>query len=355
MIQTLALLHAAYRELNARKLFWVTLGLSLLVVAAMAALGINEKGMTLLWWQFDLAFLNTNIMPVDVFYKLIFSQLAVPYWLAWIATILALISTASIFPDMVSGGSIDILLSKPIGRARLFLTRYLTGLLFVLLQVSVFTIAAFLVIGFRGGAWEPWILISIPLVLLFYSYLFSICALLGTITKSTIASFLITMLFWLMVFGVNSGEQITLAGRTSLEISLGYSQEDLKEAVDAGDPIEVTEPLQMMCDDDQKSLDTWKSWNLVFFSAKTFLPKTDETIDLLERILRKRTGMEIGGPPERQEMMFGASQQISNREFGEKMQETMDDRSMNWIIGTSLLFEFFVLVLACWYFSRRDF
>ena len=355
MIQTLALLHAAYRELNARKLFWVTLALSGLVVAAMASVGLNEKGLTVLWWQFDLAFLNTRITPVDVFYKFIFAELAVPYWLAWLATILALISTASIFPDMVSGGSIDILLSKPIGRARLFLTRYLTGLLFVLLQVGVFTIAAFLVIGLRGGSWEPWILISIPLVLLFYSYLFSICALLGTITKSTIASFLITMLFWLMIFGVNSGEQITLAGRTALEISLGYSQEDLQEAVDAGDPIEVTEPLQLMCDEDQGSLDTWKRFHLAFFSAKTVLPKTDETIDLLERVLRERTGMQIGGPPERQDMMFGASQQISNREFSNKMQETMDERSVAWIIGTSLLFEFAVLGLACWYFSRRDF
>ena len=355
MIQTLALLHAAYRELNARKLFWVTLALSGLVVAAMGSVGLNETGLTVLWWQFGLAFLNTRITPVDAFYKFIFAELAVPYWLAWLATILALISTASIFPDMVSGGSIDILLSKPIGRVRLFLTRYLTGLLFVLLQVSVFTIAAFLVIGFRGGSWEPWILISIPLVLLFYSYLFSICALLGTITKSTIASFLITMLFWLMVFGVNSGEQITLAGRTALEISLGYSQEDLKEAVDAGDPIEVTEPLQQMCDEDQKSLDTWKGLHVWFFAAKTALPKTGETIDLLERVLRERTGMEIGGPPERQEMMFGANQRISNREFGAKLQETMDQRSMTWIIGTSLLFEFVVLGLVCWYFSRRDF
>jgi hypothetical protein len=65
--------------------------------------------------------------------------------------------------------------------------------------------------------------------------------------------------------------------------------------------------------------------------------------------------METGGPPERQEMMFGANQRISNREFGAKLQETMDDRSITWIIGTSLLFEFFVLGLACWYFSRRDF
>ena len=49
MIQTLALLNAAYRELNARKLFWVTMVISLLIVAVFAALGINEKGITVLW------------------------------------------------------------------------------------------------------------------------------------------------------------------------------------------------------------------------------------------------------------------------------------------------------------------
>ncbi len=47
MIQTLALLNAAYRELNARKLFWVTMGLSLLIVAAFAAVGINATCVTL--------------------------------------------------------------------------------------------------------------------------------------------------------------------------------------------------------------------------------------------------------------------------------------------------------------------
>ena len=230
MIQTLALLHAAYRELNARKLFWITLGLSGIVIIAMAALGLNEQGLTILWWQFDLAFLNTQFMPVDVFYKLIFAELVVPYWLAWIATILGLVSTSSIFPDMVSGGSIDVLLSKPISRARLFLTRYLTGLLFMGLQVTVFATLAFLVIGIRGGAWEPWIFISIPLVLLFFSYLFCICALLGLLTRSTIASLLVTMLFWFFIFGVNSGEAITMAGMTANEISSEQSQGDLDEA-----------------------------------------------------------------------------------------------------------------------------
>ncbi|MEC9233340.1 MAG: hypothetical protein VX403_05470, partial [Planctomycetota bacterium] len=230
MIQTLALLHAAYRELNARKLFWITLGLSGLVIAAMASIGLNEQGLSVLWWQFDLALLNTQFMPVDVFYKMIFAELVVPYWLAWIATILGLVSTSSIFPDMVSGGSIDVLLSKPISRSRLFLTRYLTGLLFMTLQVTVFATLAFLVIGLRGGAWEPWIFITIPLVVLFFSYLFCFCAVMGLLTRSTIASLLLTLLFWFFIFGVNSAEGITLAGSTATEISAEQSRSDLEEA-----------------------------------------------------------------------------------------------------------------------------
>ena len=40
-------------------------------------------------------------------------------------------------------------------RLRLFLTKYLSGLLFVGLQVTVFSVLCFVVIGFKAGAWEP--------------------------------------------------------------------------------------------------------------------------------------------------------------------------------------------------------
>ena len=355
MIQTLALLHAAYRELNARKLFWITLGLSGIVIAAMASIGLNERGLTFLWWQFDLALLNTQFMPVDVFYKIIFAELVVPYWLAWVATILGLVSTSSIFPDMVSGGSIDVLLSKPISRSRLFLTRYLTGLLFMGLQVTIFSTLAFFVIGIRGGAWEPWIFISIPLVLLFFSYLFCFCALMGLFTKSTIASLLLTMLFWFFIFGINSGEAITLAGETANEISTQRSLADLEEAEEAGDPIEVTEPLTERLDQDKASLATWTFAHQIAFGFKAVLPKTDETIELLGRTLRENAGMNVESENENEGRIFGVSQRISQREFEERIQEKRDSRGYFWIIGTSLIFEFLVLWFACWRFSRRDF
>jgi ABC-type transport system involved in multi-copper enzyme maturation permease subunit len=172
MRQTMAIFVDAYRELNHRRLFWITLMLSGIVVTAFAAMGNDKEGLTIFHWSIPFPFLSSNFIPTADFYKFIFAELGVGFWLGWIATIIALISTASIFPDFVDKGSIDLMLSKPIGRIRLFLTKFLTGLMFAGLQVTVFTLASFLVIGLRGGDWEPWLFIAIPLVLVFYSYPF---------------------------------------------------------------------------------------------------------------------------------------------------------------------------------------
>jgi ABC-type transport system involved in multi-copper enzyme maturation permease subunit len=354
MIQTLALFHAAYRELNARKLFWITMVISGLLVVAFAIVGINKTGLTVLWWEFEIPMLNSRVLPPDVFYKQIFAYAGVPYWLAWLATILALVSTSSIVPDMVSGGSIDILLSKPIGRTRLFLTRYCTGLLFVIVQVTVFTLGCFLVIGIRGGAWEPWILIAIPLVVLFFSYLFSMCALVGLLTRSTIASLLVTILFWLFIFGANSAESVTLIGRTSAQMSLEYAQEEFEIAEEDGDPTMIPEVEKNLAEA-QDAFDTWDTVYQWFYWTKVILPKTNETIGLLERMLRQNAGMDIEATEEDENIRVFGPTRISRREFEQRVQDEIDSRSVTWVLGTSLLFEAFILSFACWRFSRRDF
>src|SRR5439155_6423690 len=124
----------------------------------------------------------------DAFYKFIFTAFAIPYWFGLFASVLALISVGGIFPDLITGGSIDLYLSKPISRLRLFLTKYVFGLLFVALQVFVFSAASFLVILLRGHAFEPRIFLAVPLVTLYFSYLFCVCAALGIATRSTMAA-----------------------------------------------------------------------------------------------------------------------------------------------------------------------
>ena len=149
-----------------------------------------------------------------VFYKQMFVYGGIGFWLSWLATILALISTAGIFPDLISSGVIDLFVSKPIGRLRLFVTEYAAGLLFVTLQVTIFSLGSFLVIGLRGGVWEPGLFVAVPVVVCFFSYLFSVCTLLGILTRSTVAALLLTLLFWLFVYGTGAAEQNVLMFET---------------------------------------------------------------------------------------------------------------------------------------------
>lgn len=388
--QTKALFVDAYRELNARKLFWITMALNLLAVALFAGLGINDRGPSFLHWTFDNEFLNTGLITKELFYKLQFTTWGIPMWLSWVAVILALISTAGMFPDLISGGVIETMLSKPISRTRLFLTKYVVGLLFVAMQVTVFSLGCFLVIWVRGGAVEPALFLAIPIVVAFFSYLFALCALLGLLTRSTIAALLLTIVFWFLVFLVNTSESMMIGQREgsivrledadkNIENQRVFSDRRLAQLDAAGTPPvdadgqPVTDPearrlavnpaLQMSLDRQAKAeqaVKTWAPWAARATALKSVLPKTQETIGLLERNLispeemRKLTAESTGfTPPEEEEEFSGPA--MADPRVQARVMEILRARSIAWILGTSLAFEAVVLALCTVIFRRRDF
>jgi hypothetical protein len=105
----------------------------------------------------------------------------------------------------------------------------------------------------------------------------------------------------------------------------------------------------------QVAFDTWDMVHEWFEWANIVLPKTDETVGLLERVLRQRAGMKIEDSGEDENIQIFGPTRISRNEFQKRVQEAIDSRSVTWVIGTSLIFEFIVLFFACWRFSRRDF
>lgn len=392
--QTLAIFVDAYRELNAKKMFWIVLGLSVLCVAALACLGVYERpdgpngkeaGVTILWWKFPIDVFKVMHPTPKLFYNLLFFQVGFKTWLTWAATVLALISTAGMVPDFISSGAVDLVLAKPIGRARLFLTKYLAGLMFVALQVTVFSVGAFLVIGIRGGAWEPVLFLGIPIVLAFFSYLFAFEALIGLLTKSAIASLLITLCLWIAVFAINSVEtQLVLEAKIRQDQAVAIREDDvskLRERIGALEKAaspgagegpskpagadELPELRQRLAEreaklaefrDDQTKL---TRIHTALFAAKTVLPKTTETVDLLQRALVSK--MEIEGlientpEPPRRKRWIRDELQPSETSVRREMQETLRGRSVGWVLGTSLVFEGVVLGIATWIFARRDF
>lgn len=405
--QTLALLVDAYRELNAKRLFWIVLLLSALFVGAMASIGINDKGITILQWSFENEFMNTKTLTKAAFYKsVVFIPIGFNIWLSWAATILALISTASIIPDFISSGSIELALSRPIGRLRLFLTKYATGLLFVTLQVAVFSLGAFLVIGIRGESWEPRIFMSIPLIVAFFSYLFAFCALVGLITRSTIASLLVTILLWVAIFLVHTAEASVLLGlkerqqvrieqlEKSVQVDLPkrIAEQEAKavkpaepasapsdSSPEAGKAREEFERAGRLADRAQERADRMKQqlvertkkleearealpklegWHKLFFAVKTLLPKTSETLKLLEREVTSISDLQGLSNNRQQSVDLEEGDRelnIDDRDIAVRVENAMRERSVWWVLGTSLVFEGVILGIASWIFVRRDF
>lgn len=354
MTQTLAIFLDAYRDLNSRKLFWLAVAISGLVVVIVGLLGIDEAGVSVAGFRFDSKFVNTLFFPASTFYKLIFQSLGINIWLTWLAAILALISTASVVPELIASGSIDMMLSKPISRGRLFLTRWVTGLFFAGIQTLVFVTASFLVIGIRGGAWEPGLFIAVPVVIVFFSYLYCFCALMGVLTRSTVASLLLTLVFWLVLFGVQKAEQFLNLGRIASQMEVAAIEKAIATRLEKNADADV-ERLEGELAQERISAGKWASGYWPAYAIVTLLPKTNETTEWLERQLVENASFRRP-PKEDDELRFFGSSRVKKKDFEEAIYEDAESRKgALWAIGTSLAFEAVMLGGCVWLFRRRDF
>ena len=382
LTQTAALAVDAYRQVNAQRLFWITMVLNVMAVLTFAIPGIDAKGV---YFPFGLRLdfgLNTAVMTPGLFYKYLYTAWAIPIWLTWIAVVLALISTANIFPDLLNAGAIDLYLSKPLGRLRLFLTKYLFGLTFAALQVTVFSLAGFLAIGIRSGVWAPGLFWAIPVVTIFFSYLFCVSALLGVLFRSTLAAMLLTLLLWFGLFVVNATDVQMLgfltAGRmnrdadarlvTSNEALIAANVRD--QVADGIDRSTSNQTLRLTTDkqrdamaDRAADLPRLEFFYRLVSRLHLLLPKTNETSTLMRRWLVGSAdlpdltddGADVrpsrrnrGGPPLAHFDNRSPAVQVAVR-------EQIDQRSAGWVFGTSLAFEAVVLAIAAWVFARRDY
>ena len=389
MTKTLALLLDAYRELNAKRMFWIVLVISAVVVGVFGIIGIRNDAVTVCNWESPLRFVYLSLISPATFYKLLFVSLGIKFWLSSLATILALISTAGMFPNFLAGGSIDLYLSKPISRLRLFATKFSGGLLFVTLQVVIFCGASFLVLGIRGGTWEPSLFLGVPLVVLMFSYLFSMCVLLGVLTRSTIAALLLTLLFWCALWAVHSTEVLLLRAELfdqrraiRLDKQIAQAESVLHSPSEApttastapnlswwdrwlaSAPRQTPAQAQSQLDDlrEQRAAitDRFGPSHRVVLAIATPLPKTTETINVLERELIARADLpqssdEEDSTDETEPRSGFRGRGREDRIVAGQLDQALRRRSVPWILGTSCAFEAVIITIAAWVFCRRDY
>ncbi len=111
-----------------------------------------------------------------------------------VAVLIAIFITADIVPSMMEKGVIDLLLSKPLQRSTLLAGKVLGGLAVVLMLVSYFTVAAWLVIALATGVWTIGLLASMLPILLTFLSLYAVMVFLGILTRSGVVGMMVCYL-----------------------------------------------------------------------------------------------------------------------------------------------------------------
>jgi ABC-type transport system involved in multi-copper enzyme maturation permease subunit len=113
-----------------------------------------------------------------------------------------IVVTASIIPQTFDAGAIDLLLSKPVSRPLLFLTKFVGGCAFMMIIAAYMLAGLWLVVGLREQIWYPALLWCIPIFLFVFAVYYGVSALAGVIWRNTIVSIVVTFLFWAVCWGL---------------------------------------------------------------------------------------------------------------------------------------------------------
>lgn len=342
-MQFAAIFADTWRLLSARKVFWVALAITVLVGLLYASLGFNDRGFTLFFvleFSNDLFFegsAGASALALNAFYYI------TEWWTTLFGVVLGLVTCASLFPDFMAPGSIDAVLSKPIGRGRLFFYKYVSGLLFAAVLVVVLAAMSFATIRWRLGFWHPAVFWSVPLAVALYSYLFAVCVLFGVWTRSALAALLMTMLFWLGCWGLQWAEQL----------SAQFSRTTSAAAALTGEA---------------RGMNKAEAVHQIFRGLMVVLPKTGETTSLVKRAVLREQDREylretdIANQVQRNEELgkllgrpVESEAVIRDRVIKDLDAMSALEKSPGYILGTSLAFEALVLLLAAWIFGRRDY
>jgi len=102
-----------------------------------------------------------------------------------VGTFLALFATAHLVPRLQEKGTIDLYLSRPVGRTRLLLSRYVGGLLLAAANLVYLIGAIWLIIVWKTKVVHPRFLLGGVVILFTIATLLAFAFLIGVVTSST--------------------------------------------------------------------------------------------------------------------------------------------------------------------------
>jgi len=132
------------------------------------------------------------------------TSLVMKYFVGVLGIFAAILVTAPMIPQTFDSGSINLLLSKPISRWALFLTKYFGGCAFILINAAYLIVGMWLILGVRFGIWNFRLLLAIPIYVFVFAIYYAVSASVGVLWRSTVVSVVVTALFWFVCFLVGA-------------------------------------------------------------------------------------------------------------------------------------------------------
>lgn len=176
----LAIINNTFREAIAKKIFigyYVIYTIIIIVFLFAVNLDAVEGVMTLTDVHQSVMSLQAVMTSVSYLLVLIF----------------CIISSASFIPSMVDKGTIDLLISKPLSRFKILLSKYLGAVIFVALSLVYFIGAIWLILSLKSGFWNFSFLFTILSLTFAFAVMYSIVAFIGLTTQSSVIAILINL------------------------------------------------------------------------------------------------------------------------------------------------------------------
>lgn len=157
--------------------------------------------------------------------------------------IFAIAATAFFVPRMVEKGAADTIFSKPVSRTALLFSRYVAGLLFVAILITVLVLGIHFGLLINSGYSDAGFLWSIPVTIYKYAILHAFSLLVAVFTRSSVAAILTTMMFFAFNGCVHGAWEIKEAQieRERIMVAAG-------EQTDGDDPSKLLDALVFSLD-----------------------------------------------------------------------------------------------------------
>lgn len=341
MRQIVAILLDSLRMLRAAKVFWVSMILSSLIGLVYLSIALESDGYSVLFGlkKWEHAVLRGGTAEGEWLYVNIFTQFIYRFWLGVGAILLALISTVSVFPEFTRDGAVEIALSKPVSRMKLFLTKYVGCLLFVAIQSVLFAVLVFAALIWRLDYVNWSIFWVVPVIVFAFSLIHCVQVLVGVLTRSSVISLLVGICFWGVVWLIQLGADVTY--------KQGYALDEVNLGIDWGGGGIVEKNHEDAGDSTSK--DAYDAIDKI----STPLPKIRDLTLSLEQLVKFRDSGSLLEKIQLGEMIRSGGTREQKEMAAERL--TRERHSLIYMVLTSLGFELVVVSMACWIFCRRDY